>query len=156
MWKYLKYSFLMHSTNSSFIQEVGTVLPIKNRAMIKMSSVLDLMELKVEVIKIFLPLLVSLLNEYSILLILSKQIPYSPDAMSRTGMCVRSTSPIATCQRCHFVLFNKIATCPRWTLETWLAWITVCRKYKIHTGFQKQYEKKLIPWWNGNILHTLD
>lgn len=103
----------MHSTNSSFIQEVGTVLPIKNRAMIKMSSVLDLMELKVEVIKIFLPLLVSLLNEYSILLILSKQIPYSPDAMSRTEMCVRSTSPIATWQRCHFVLFNKIATCPR-------------------------------------------
>lgn len=41
--------------------------------MIKMSSVLDLMELKVEVIKIFLPLLVSLLNEYSILLITPKQ-----------------------------------------------------------------------------------
>lgn len=49
----------------SFIQEVGTVLPIKNRVMMKMSSVLDLMELKVDVIKIFLPLLVSFLNEYS-------------------------------------------------------------------------------------------
>lgn len=41
------------------------MLPIKNRAMIKMSSVLDLVELKVDVIKIFLPLLVSFLNEYS-------------------------------------------------------------------------------------------
>lgn len=49
-----------------------------NKAMTKMSSVLTLTELKVDVMKNFLPLLVGFSNEYlTIFLIFSKHAPYT-------------------------------------------------------------------------------